>query len=106
MLLEVSDIPRGTTSLHYSVTLVLPPFQGVITPAAITLEGNKASDKLDTGGPGIGGNGSKLTIPVLFKKLDRCASVGDNFFGNVNGTDFSGRLANLNKPNKVNVVLH
>lgn len=50
-------------------------------------------------------NETSLTLPFNFKKLDPCPALGTPFSGFVNGTEFSGELKSIKKPNKVNVDL-
>ena len=83
ILLKVSKIPKGSKLLI----------------AQATLDGKTVNKKQHVEGD------NKVAIPLLFKKLSPCPVVGDSFSGNVNGTGFSGTLANLKKPNKVNVPL-
>lgn len=46
-----------------------------------------------------------LALPVNFKKLNPCPSVGDAFNGDVNGVPFDGSLKSLKKPNKISVTI-
>lgn len=82
--LKVSNILAGSSSLVGKVTL-----------------DGKTLNKTTV----LGKNESKATIPLSFKKLNPCPSIGDSFSGDVNGTSFSGKLASLKAPNKVNVSL-
>lgn len=82
--LKVSNIPGGSSSLVGKVTL-----------------DSKTLNKTAV----VGKNESKATIPLSFKKLNPCPSIGDSFSGDVNGTSFDGKLASLKAPNKVNVSL-
>jgi len=82
--LKVSNIPGGSSSLVGKVTL-----------------DSKTLNKTAV----VGKNESKATIPLSFKKLNHCPSIGDSFSGDVNGTSFNGKLASLKAPNKVNVSL-
>lgn len=81
---KVSNIPSGSSALVGKATL-----------------NGKTVSKASV----LGKNESKLTIPLSFKKLNPCPAAGDSFSGDVNGTSFSGTLASLKKPNKVNVTL-
>lgn len=81
---KVSNIPAGSSSLVGKVTL-----DGKIL--------NKTAV--------VGKSGSKATLPLSFKKLNPCPSIGDSFSGDINGTSFSGKLASLKAPNKINVSL-
>ena len=81
---KVSNIPVGSSSVIGKVTL-----------------DGKTLNKTAV----VGKNGSKATLPLSFKKLNPCPSIGDSFSGDVNGTSFSGKLASLKAPNKVNVSL-
>jgi hypothetical protein len=83
ILLKVSKIPKGANVLV----------------AQATLDGKTVGKTQNVSGD------NKVAIPLSFKKLDPCPSVGDSFNGNVNGTSFSGQLTSLKKPNKVNVPL-
>ena len=83
ILLKVSKIPKDSKLLV----------------AQATLDGKTVSKKQHVEGV------SKVAIPLSFKKLNPCPVVGDSFSGDVNGTSFSGTLASLKKPNKVNVAL-
>ena len=83
ILLKVSKIPKGSKLLI----------------AQATLDGKTVNKRQHVEGD------NKVAIPLLFKKLNPCPVVGDSFSGNVNGTGFSGTLASLKKPNKVNVPL-
>ena len=67
--------------------------------AHATLNGTTVSKKQHVEGD------NKVAIPLSFKKLNPCPVVGDSFSGDVNGTSFSGTVASLKKPNKVNVAL-
>src|SRR5574341_1291595 len=84
ILVKVSNIPPKTTALVGQATL-----NGKSVSKTVGLEDNE----------------SKVAIPLSFKKLNPCPAVGDGFSGNVNGTSFSGNLASLKTPNKVNVTL-
>lgn len=81
---KVSNIPVGSKSLVSKVTL-----------------DGKTLNKTAA----VGKNESKATLPLSFKKLNPCPSIGDNFSGDVNGTSFSGKLVSLKAPNKVNISL-
>lgn len=83
ILLKVSKIPKGSKLLV----------------AQATLDGKTVNKKKHVEGD------NKVAIPLSFKKLNPCPVVGDNFAGNVNGTNFSGTLTSIKKPNKVNVAL-
>jgi hypothetical protein len=83
ILLKVSKIPKGSELLV----------------AEATLDGKTVNKKQHVEGD------NKVAIPLSFKKLNPCPVVGDSFAGNVNGTNFSGALTSLKKPNKVNVAL-
>ena len=83
ILLKVSKIPKGSNILI----------------AQATLDGKTVSKTQNVQGV------NKVAVPLLFKKLSPCPIVGDGFSGDVNGTAFSGTLAGLKKPNKVNVAL-
>jgi len=83
VLLKVSKIPIGSKLLV----------------AQATLDGKTVSKKQHVEGD------NKVAIPLSFKKLNPCPVVGDSFSGDVNGTNFSGTVASLKKPNKVNVAL-
>src|SRR6476620_12083569 len=83
ILLKVSKIPKGSKLLI----------------AQATLDGKTVNKRQHVEGD------NKVAIPLLFKKLNPCPVLGDSFSGNVNGTGFSGTLASLKKPNKVNVPL-
>jgi hypothetical protein len=83
ILLKVSKIPKDSKLLV----------------AQATLDGKTVGKKQHVEGD------NKVAIPLLFKKLNPCPAVGDSFSGDVNGTSFSGTLASLKKPNKVNVAL-
>ena len=67
--------------------------------AQATLDGKTVNQKKHVEGD------NKVAIPLSFKKLNPCPVVGDSFSGDVNGTNFSGTLASIKKPNKVNVAL-
>jgi hypothetical protein len=82
ILLKVSKIPKGSKLLV----------------AQATLDGKTVTKKQHVEGD------NKVAIPLSFKKLNPCPAVGDSFSGDVNGTSFSGTLASLKKPNKVNVA--
>jgi hypothetical protein len=83
ILLKVSKIPKDSKLLI----------------AQATVDGKTVNKKQHVEGD------SKVAVPLLFKKLNPCPVVGDSFSGNVNGTGFSGTLASIKKPNKVNVAL-
>jgi hypothetical protein len=83
ILLKVSKIPKGSK----------------IVIAEATLDGKTVNKTQHVQGV------KKVAIPLSFKKLDPCPVVGDSFSGTVNSTGFSGTLASLKKPNKVNVAL-
>ena len=83
ILLKVSKIPKDSKLLV----------------AQATLGGKTVSKKQHVEGD------NKVAIPLSFEKLNPCPVVGDSFSGDVNGTSFSGTLASLKKPNKVNVAL-
>jgi len=83
ILLKVSKIPKDSKLLV----------------AQATLDGKTVGKKQHVEGD------NKVAIPLSFKKLNPCPAVGDSFSGDVNGTSFSGTLASLKKPNKVNVAL-
>jgi hypothetical protein len=83
ILLKVSNIPKGSTLLV----------------AQATLDGKTVNKKQNVEGD------NKVAIPLSFKKLNPCPAVGDSFSGDVNGTNFSGTLASLKKPNKLNLAL-
>lgn len=83
ILLKVSKIPKGSK----------------VVIAQATLDGKTVNKKQHVE------DDNKVAIPLLFKKLNPCPVVGDNFSGNVNGTNFSGTLSSLKRPNKVNVAL-
>jgi hypothetical protein len=83
ILLKVSKIPKDSKLLV----------------AQATLNGKSVNKKQHVEGD------NKVAIPLSFKKLNPCPAIGDSFSGNVNGTNFSGTLTSLKKPNKVNVVL-
>ena len=83
ILLKVSKIPKDSKLLV----------------AQATLDGKTVGKKQHVEGD------NKVAIPLSFKKLNPCPVVGDSFSGDVNGTSFSGTLASLKKPNKVNVAL-
>jgi hypothetical protein len=83
ILLKVSKIPKGSKVLI----------------AQATLDGKTVNKKQHVEGD------NKVSIPLSFKKLNPCPAIGDSFSGNVNGTSFSGTLASIKKPNKVNVAL-
>lgn len=50
-------------------------------------------------------NETSVTLPFNFKKLDPCPALGEMFHGFVNGTEFSGNLTSIKKPNTVDVDL-
>ena len=50
-------------------------------------------------------NETSATLPFNFKKLDPCPPICDMFHGFVNGTEFTGNLTSIKKPNKVSVDL-
>jgi hypothetical protein len=83
ILLKVSNIPKGSKQLV----------------AQATLDGKTVNKKQHVE------SDNKVAIPLSFKKLNPCPVVGDSFSGSVNSTSFSGTLASLKKPNKVNVAL-
>jgi hypothetical protein len=83
VLLKVSKIPKGSK----------------IVIAKATLDGKTVNKTQNVQGV------KKVAIPLSFKKLNPCPVVGDSFSGTVNATGFSGNIASLNKPNKVNVAL-
>ena len=83
ILVKVSKIPKGSNFVI----------------AQATLDGKTVSKTQNVQGV------NKVAVPLLFKKLNPCPAVGDGFSGDVNGTAFSGTLASLKKPNKVNVAL-
>jgi len=50
-------------------------------------------------------NETSITLPVVFKKVQPCPSVGFPIGGDVNGTEINGQITSLKKPNKVSVDL-
>jgi hypothetical protein len=63
--------------------------------------GQSAKTKTGT----VEANETSITLPINFNKISPCPALGTSFFGNVNGTGFTGNLSSLKKPNVVKVSL-
>ena len=48
-------------------------------------------------------NETFTVMNFLFKKMTPCPAVGDAYSGFVNGTEFSGTLTSIKKPNRASV---